>query len=288
MHRLEDKIEARITSKLCGALLKQGKKVMMHWAADPEDNGEWHRPPKEMLPEGTNYRFQKHSVQTAFKLNEDGHGEVVLTCPDSITPKKIRFIAFVSSESVADVWFKNSNEGDFEMYVCPDQWRAEIEERDMKATKRQKSGIFGLFQEPKPIQRAKSDLAEGETQEQGRAQSPPRTEELDGSWRPLHKLQRTKSAEIRHYKKEQREKLAAEAVKRHSDNREHVKLSVSAHLHRSYPIFLSFSCPAWCCSPLRTVRIIILRYRPVIVLEPTENAAVDRHNLTCRLGDQNT
>lgn len=257
MHRLEDKIEARITSKLCGALLKQGKKVMMHWAADPEDNGEWHRPPKEMLPEGTNYRFQKHSVQTAFKLNEDGHGEVVLTCPDSITPKKIRFIAFVSSESVADVWFKNSNEGDFEMYVCPDQWRAEIEERDLKATKRQKSGIFGLLQQPKPIQRAKSDLAEGETQEQGRAQSPPRTEELDGSWRPLHKLQRTKSAEIRHYKKEQREKLAAEAVKRHSDNREHVKLSVSAYLHRSYPIFHSFVCPAWCCSPLRTVRIII-------------------------------
>lgn len=226
--RLADKIEARITSKLCGELLKQGKKVMMHWAADPEDNGEWHRPPKEMLPEGTNYRFQKHSVQTAFNLNEDGHGEIVLTCPDSITPKKIRFIAFVSSESTADVWFKNSNEGDFEMYVCPDQWRSEIEERDMKAKKRTNSGIFGFIQQPKPVQRAMSDLTEGDAPEAERAQSPPRTEELDGSWRPLHKLQRTKSAEIRHYKGEQRSQLAAEAVKRHSDNREHVKLSVSA------------------------------------------------------------
>lgn len=225
---MKDKIEATITSKLCGDLLREGKKVMMHWGADFEDNGEWHRPPKEMLPPGTNYRFQKHSVQTSFTLNEEGEGEIILAVPDSMAPKKIRFICFVEDPVAADVWFKNSNEGDFEMYVCPDQWRSEIDRRDEDAAKQKKDkGLLSILS--KPFQRALSDLTEGDAKEEvteGRAHSPPREEELDNSWRPHRKLQRTKSAEIRHLNKERREAIAADASSRHKDDRKHVKLSV--------------------------------------------------------------
>ena len=30
--------------------------LVLHWAVDLEDNGEWNRPPKQMLPPGTTYR----------------------------------------------------------------------------------------------------------------------------------------------------------------------------------------------------------------------------------------
>jgi len=37
--------------------------------------GAWSRPPKEMLPPGTKFRFQKESVHTNFVLNDAGEAQ---------------------------------------------------------------------------------------------------------------------------------------------------------------------------------------------------------------------
>mmetsp|Transcript_14039 Transcript_14039/g.35313 ORF Transcript_14039/g.35313 Transcript_14039/m.35313 type:complete len:769 (+) Transcript_14039:171-2477(+) len=237
--RKERMIEATISSKKAADFIKSGHSVYMHWAVDPEDNGEWHRPPKEMLPEGTNYRYKKHSVQTKFVLDKEGGAQVVLTVPDGIAPRKLRFICFVHhGEGTKDVWFKNANEGDFEMVVVPEIWRQEIEEREAEdgkkdASKASVTGIFGFLTgqraAPQHPLRQTSNLTEGveQLEETGeRAPSPPRSAELDGSWRPHRKLQRSKSAEIRHLNKEKRMRLAEDAKSRHRDDRQHVKLSV--------------------------------------------------------------
>jgi len=228
-------IEARITSNHGGMLMKEeGTTLMMHWGADDTDEGDWHRPPPEMLPPGTNYRFNKHSVQTPFKLNDQGQAEVVLTVPDVVAPRKIRFITFVSkakADGHADFWFKNSNEGDFEMYVCPWEWKVETEKRLEEEAQKKKEdeeaqkksgGIFGFLR----VNRAPSNLTEGEEVDQDKAPSPPRSQELDGSWRPRRVLQRSKSAELRHYNQMQREAKAKEVSARWNDDRTHVKLSV--------------------------------------------------------------
>ena len=48
----------KISSAHGGQLMSQpgGTTLVLHWAVDTEDNGEWNRPPKQMLPPGTNYR----------------------------------------------------------------------------------------------------------------------------------------------------------------------------------------------------------------------------------------
>jgi len=241
--RKDNTIEATISSAKAAEFLKAGDEVVMHWAVDPEDDGEWHRPPKEMLPEGTHYRYKKHSVQTKLTLTPEGLGQVVLSVPDSLAPRKLRFIFFVHhGEGTQDVWFKNSNEGDFEMVVMPELWRWEIQNRDYEAAKTTvgrssgSAGIFGFLKGQKPVadattaggppERQSSDLTDGDEDPGDRAPSPPRSAELDGSWRPLHKLQRSKSAEIRHLNKEKRQALAVECTSRHNDDRSHVKLSV--------------------------------------------------------------
>lgn len=54
-------------------------------------------------------RFNKHSVQSPFKLNKNGEAEIMLSVPDVLAPRKLRFITYVAKDDGrADFWFKNS------------------------------------------------------------------------------------------------------------------------------------------------------------------------------------
>jgi hypothetical protein len=50
--------QVTISSAHGGQLMSQpgNTTLVLHWAVDVEDTGEWSRPPKQMLPPGTTYR----------------------------------------------------------------------------------------------------------------------------------------------------------------------------------------------------------------------------------------
>jgi len=190
--------------------------LVLHWATDNEDNGEWIRPPKQMLPPGTTYRFQKTSVQTEFTRAPDGSATVSLSVPDHVAPKKLRFIVFLmGGQHDAKFWFKNSNEGDFEVYVCPDIWREKIAARRAK----EGTGLLGRFF--RPARQMSVNVTEVED---ARAPSPPR--EMEGHWRPHRHMERSRSAEMRCLVEQQRADKAREALARYRDDRTRVKVQV--------------------------------------------------------------
>jgi len=235
--RPDNVIEVVISSEKGADFIgSKGGQLILHWAVDTDDDGTWSRPPKQMLPDGTHYRFEKQSVHTNFKL-EDGKAQVKITVPDHKAPMKMRFIIFHTGgqDPNAKFWFKNSHDGEFEVYVCPELWKRDIEFR-IEKEKNQKGGIFstlfrkGQTQPQAPERQFSSEVIEDTPDSEPFMEpSPPRNPEWHWSENQavtVPKLKRSASEEERLKAQEEEDRRVAAIKAKANDDRTHVKVNV--------------------------------------------------------------
>lgn len=247
-------ITVSISSGFMGRKLReQGGSAVLHWGVQMGDDEDWHRPPKTMLPSDTVYRFQRASVHSKLKLNEQtGRAELQLTVPQDKAPEKMRFILFHSEaedpehDNGARFWFKNVNQADFEQIVCPVEWAHEIAAEANKGKKtgllqRVTSVFLGENEQQEavktgiPGRQGSEDLVEGQKEDDAMVHTEDQVRdevEHSSQWRwnassakkfqGHHKLTRSMSAE---QLVEKEDKMSVIRAKR-NDKRKYIKLSV--------------------------------------------------------------